>query len=333
MDEVELFFAGTGGSVPTPRRGLPALLARLDGDRLLFDCGEGTQRQLIRSVGLPDLDAIFLTHHDLDHWLGLVGMLKTFELRERRRPLDVFGPQGTTRLLGSMGFSYGRLSYPFEVVDLEAGDALEFAGYEVRAFNVQHRRLALGYEIAEDERPGRFDPERARAAGVEDVRDFGRLQRGERVRAVGPEDVMDPPRRGRRIVITGDTRPCEMVRATAAGADLLVHEATFLDEDAARAAQTGHSTAREAAEVAAEAGVGLLALTHLSMRYPARLVREEAERAFPRVVVPRDFDAVRLPVPERGAPELVRAADVPAEDDAPANFAEGADIAAEARGA
>jgi ribonuclease Z len=330
MDEVELFFAGTGGSVPTPRRGLPALLARLDGDRLLFDCGEGTQRQLIRSVGLPDLDAIFLTHHDLDHWLGLPGMLKTFELRDRVKPLDVFGPSGTQRLLAGLGFTYGRLRYPFEAVDLEAGDAIEFDGYEVRAFNVQHRRLAFGYEIAEDERPGRFDPERARAAGIDDVRDFGRLQRGEAVGEVTPADVMDAPRAGRRIVLSGDTKPCEMVRASAAGADLLVHEATFLDEDAARAAETGHSTARQAAEIAADAQVRLLALTHISQRYPARLVREEAEQAFERVVVPRDFDAIRVPVPERGPPELVRAADVPAEDDAPANFAEGTDLAAEA---
>jgi ribonuclease Z len=305
MDEIELFFAGTGGSVPAARRGLSALLVRLDGDRLLFDCGEGTQRQLIRSVGLADVDAVFLTHHHADHWLGLPGMLKTFDLRGREKPLDVFGPPGTERLLGSISGVWGRLGYALRVTDLAAGDAIEFGGYEVEAFNVRHRVSAFGYLICEDERPGRFDAARATALGVKPGPDFGRIQAGETVDGVRPADVVDDPRPGRRIVISGDTAPCDTVRELARGADVLVHEATFLDEDSGRAGETEHSTARQAAEVAAEAQPRLLVLTHLSSRYPPRLVREEAQGVFERVHVARDFDAVVVPHAEKGAPRAV----------------------------
>ncbi|CAB4868303.1 unannotated protein [freshwater metagenome] len=305
MDEVELFFAGTGGSVPSPRRGLPATLVRLDGDRLLFDCGEGTQRQLVRSVGLADLDAVFLTHLHADHWLGLPGMLKTFDLRGREKPLDVFGPSGTSRLLGSLSGVWGRVAYPLHVVEMAAGDAIEFAGYEVEAFNVRHRGVAFGYAIGEHERPGRFDPVLAERLGVAPGPDFGALEAGTAVGGVLPEQVIGEPRRGRRIVLSGDTAPCDMVRSAAQGADVLVHEATFLEADAARAAETDHSTAAQAAQIAAEAGVALTALTHLSSRYRPSDVRDEALAHCPRIVVPRDFETIEVPVPEKGAPRLV----------------------------
>ena len=219
--DLSLLFAGTGGSVPTARRGLPALLVRRGGEHILFDCGEGTQRQLVRSVGLPEIDAIFLTHFHADHWLGLPGMLKSFDLRERRAPLMVCGPPGTKRLLEQVRFVYGRLGYPFEVVEMESGDAMEFAGYEIQAFNVRHRGTAFGYALVEEERPGRFDAELAASLGVEPGPDFGRLQRGEGVNGVTPEQVVGPGRPGRRIVVSGDTAPCEMVETTAAGADVL----------------------------------------------------------------------------------------------------------------
>ncbi|HVP03654.1 MAG TPA: ribonuclease Z [Solirubrobacteraceae bacterium] len=313
--DLDVFFAGTGGSVPSARRGLPAVLVRRGGERLLFDCGEGTQRQLLRSVGLADLDTVFLTHLHADHWLGLPGMLKSFDLRDRQAPLDVVGPPGTERLLESLrGAVFGRLGYPFTVIEVVAGDALEFDGYEVQAFSVRHRGAALGYAIVEDERPGRFDDARARALGVPFGPEFGRLQAGETVNGVTPEQVMGPPRPGRRIVLSGDTAPCDMVRAAAYGADLLVHEATFTESEAARAAETGHSTARQAAEIAREANVALLALTHLSTRHAAREIREEAEAIFDRVVVPRDFDRVDVPLREKGPPALVpweRRASVP----------------------
>jgi ribonuclease Z len=304
--DLSLFFAGTAGSVPTARRGMPALLLRRGGDRLLFDCGEGTQRQLLKTIGLPDMQAVFLTHHHADHWLGLPGMLKSFELRDRDAPLTVYGPPGTGELMRAMRIVYGRLRYPFSVVELEAGDVVPGDGYEIAAFNVRHRGRAFGYAIVEDERPGRFDAELATRLGVPFGPDFGRLQRGEVVNGVHPEQVIGPDRPGRKIVISGDTAPCEMLRVAAHQADLLVHEATFTEEERERAMQTGHSTARQAAELACEAEVRMLALTHVSTRYAGSEVRDEARAVFERTEVPRDFDVIDIPFPEKGDPELQR---------------------------
>ena len=304
--DLSLFFAGTAGSVPTARRGLPALLLRRGGDRLLFDCGEGTQRQLLRTVGLPDMQAVFLTHHHADHWLGLPGMLKSFELRDREAPLTVYGPPGTSDLMRAMRTVYGRLRYPFTVVDLEAGDAVARDGYEIAPFNVRHRGHAFGYAIVEDERAGRFDAELATRLGVPFGPDFGRLQRGEVVNGVSPAQVIGPARAGRKIVISGDTALCEMVRVAAHQADLLVHEATFTAEERDRALQTGHSTAHQAAELARDAEVRMLALTHVSTRYAGTEIRDEARAVFERAEVPRDFDLIEVPYPEKGEPELQR---------------------------
>jgi ribonuclease Z len=305
--DLSLFFAGTAGSVPTARRGLPATLLRRGGDRLLFDCGEGTQRQLLRTVGLPDIEAVYLTHLHADHWLGLPGMLKSFDLRDRDAPLAVYGPPGTSELMRAMRIVYGRLRYPFGVIELEAGEAVQYDGYEIAAFNVRHRGAhAFGYAIVEDPRPGRFDDKLAIELGVPFGPDFGRLQRGETVNGVRPEQVVGPERPGRRIVISGDTAPCDMVRAHAAGADVLVHEATFTEDERERAFETGHSTAHQAAEIAREADVRLLALTHVSTRYGGGEIRDEARAVFERTVVPRDFDAIEVPYAEKGDPEVER---------------------------
>ncbi|UTI62734.1 ribonuclease Z [Paraconexibacter antarcticus] len=304
--DLSLFFAGTAGSVPTPRRGLPAVLLRRGGDRILFDCGEGTQRQLSRSIGLTDVDVVFLTHFHADHWLGLPGMLKSFALRDRTAPLALYGPPGIRQLVAQLKFVLGTLPFPFTVTELEAGEAVEFGDYEISSFNVRHRGVAFGYCILEDDRPGRFDAELAASLGVAPGPDFGRLQRGETVDGVTPEQVMGPGRYGRKIVLSGDTAPCEALADAAHHADLLVHEATFLAADADRAATTRHSTATQAALTAKEADVGLLALVHLSGRYPGRAVLDEARETFERTVLPRDFDHIDVPFPEKGDPELVR---------------------------
>ena len=304
--DLSLFFAGTAGSVPTPKRGLPAYLLRAGGERILFDCGEGTQQQLLRSVGLPELDAIFLTHYHLDHWLGLIGMIKTFDLRGREKPLAIHGPPGLGALLGGLRPVIGRLGFPVSVVELDPHDEVRFASYVVAAFPVEHRVTAYGYAFVEDDRPGRFDAEEALRLGVAPGPDFGRLQRGETVGGVRPEQVMGAPRAGRRIVMSGDTAPSQAVEVFAHRADVLVHEATFMQEERARARETGHSTAAQAAELARDAQVRLLALTHLSTRYFPREVRDEARAVFANTVVPRDFDAIDVPFPERGAPELVK---------------------------
>ncbi len=304
--DLSLFFAGTAGSVPTARRGLPALLLRRGGDRLLFDCGEGTQRQLVRSVGLPDIDRVFLTHLHIDHWLGLIGMLKSFDLRDRETPLSLHGPRGTSELMSAMRQIYGRVDYPFAVSELEPGDGVALDGYTVTALEVSHRGTALGFAVVEDGRPGQLDSELAQRLGVPFGPDLGRLQRGETVNGVSPEQVMGEPRPGRKIVLSGDTAPCEMVSIAAHEADVLVHEATFGHEESERARQTGHSTARQAAELARDAGVRMLALTHVSPRYHGGELRDEARAVFAASEVPRDFDAIEIPYAEKGEPELVR---------------------------
>src|ERR671910_2894611 len=305
--DLSLFFAGTAGSAPSARRGLPALLMRAGGDRLLFDCGEGTQQQLLRSIGLPELDAVFITHFHLDHWLGLIGMVKSFDLRARERELVVHGPPGLRALLDAMRFVLGRTGYPLRIEELEPHEEVRFGGYLVAAFPVEHRAPAYGYAFVEDDRPGRFDVDAARELGVREGPDFGRLQRGETVDGVTPEQVMGETRHGRRIVISGDTAPCQAVEVFAHDADVLVHEATFMQDERDRARETGHSTARQAAEIARDAGVRLLALTHLSMRSFPRDVRDEAREVFPNTIVPRDFDEITVPFPERGEPALAKA--------------------------
>src|SRR5215213_4606387 len=216
--DLSLFFAGTAGSVPTARRGLPAILLRAGGERILLDCGEGTQQQLLRSAGLPELDAIFISHYHLDHWLGLVGMLKTFDLRARERPLTIHGPPGLKALFATLRPVFGRTAYPVSLVELEAHEEVRFDGYAIASFPVRHRVEAYGYAFVEDDRPGRFDAEAAQRLGVAEGPDFGRLQRGEAVGDVTPDQVVGETRPGRRIVYSGDTAPCQAVEVFAHGA-------------------------------------------------------------------------------------------------------------------
>jgi ribonuclease Z len=310
--ELSVMFAGTGGSVPSARRGLPALLVRYGSERILIDCGEGTQRQLLRSSGLVELTDVFITHLHLDHWLGLPGMLKSFDLRDRERPLAIYGPPGLGEAMATMRRIHGRLNFAVEVIELEADSSVRRGALEIQPVNVRHRGLAYGYVLAEDPRPGRFDAELASRLGVEFGPDFGRLQRGETVNGVRPEQVIGEARAGRKVVISGDTAPCETLAIAAHHADLLVHEATFGDEEHERAALTGHSTAAQAAQIALDADVRMLALTHLSARYGGGELREQARAVFPDTELPRDFDVIEVPFAERGVPRLVRSGDVPA---------------------
>jgi len=308
--DLDVLFVGTAGSVPSARRALPATLVRRGGDRLLFDCGEGTQRQLLRSTGLVELEEVFLTHFHADHLLGLPGMLKTYGLRGREKPLTVYGPEGLEALFRGLGPVLGRLAFELNLVELSPGAELARDGYRVGAFEADHGGRALGYAIVEEDRPGQFDEDTARRLGVEPGPDFGRLQRGEAVETSGsevtPDQVVGPARPGRKVVLSGDTAPSERTAAAAWQADLLVHEATFTDEEADRARQTRHSTAGGAAELAARAEVRLLALNHVSPRYGGRELRDEARAAFEATIVPRDFDRVEIPFPERGSPVHVR---------------------------
>jgi ribonuclease Z len=310
--DLDVVFLGTAGSMPTARRAPSATLVRRGGEKLLFDCGEGTQRQLLRSdVGLVELQEIFLTHFHADHFLGLPGMLKSFALRGREVPLTLYGPRGLDELLRSFARVIGRLSYEVAAVELAEGAVLPRDGYELRTFAVRHGREAIGYALVEEDRPGRFDVAVADTLGVPFGPERGTLQAGNPVTLpdgtiVTPDQVLGEARPGRKVVLTGDTAPSDGVVAAALGADLLVHEATFCEEEAERARETEHSTALEAARVARDAGVSLLALTHLSSRYGAGEVEREARTVFPATVVPRDFDLIEIPFAERGGPELVK---------------------------
>jgi len=309
---LDVLFLGTAGSVPTSRRITSSTLVRRGGERILIDCGEGAQRRLMQSVaGLVDIDVVLLTHCHADHYLGLPGLLKTFDLRERAVPLALYGPPGTRSLVKALEPFIGRLSFPFVVVDIEPGADISCDGYRLEAVPTVHRIPSVGWALVEEDRPGRFDVEEARRRGVPDGPLFGRLQRGEDVAledgtVVHAADIVGEAREGRRLVFSGDTRPCDGVLAAALDADLLVHEATFASEDAARARETRHSTAHEAATLAAEARVAMLALTHLSTRYAVRVLKEEARAVFPNTHAPRDLDLIEIPFRERGEPRMVR---------------------------
>src|SRR6476619_1261247 len=301
---------GTSSSRPTVERNVASVAIVREGETLLVDCGEGTQRQMMRygvSFGLAD---IFFTHFHADHVIGVIGLMRTMSLQGRTDPLRIWGPRGAHRTLKrAEDFGMDRLTFPIEVEELEVGRVIGRKDYAIVTFAVDHRGArSLGYALVEEERKGRFNPELARSLGIPEGPLWGRIHRGESVtledgRVIEASVLVGERRRGRRVVITGDTRPAERTIELSRGADLLVHEATFGDEEAERAVETGHSTAREAAAVAAAAGVRRLVLTHFSARYsrdPSDLERE-ARELFPHVTIARD--GMEIDVPYETDPE------------------------------
>lgn len=304
-------FLGTGGAVPTTERGPSALLVEREGERLLFDCGEGTQRQMMRFGTGFTISHLFVTHLHGDHVLGLPGLVQTLDFNGREDPLAVYGPPGSTphlrELLSAGGYRPG---FPVTVNEVHPGNvALDATAYEVRTFETDHRNVSsVGYALIEDDRRGRFDRERAEELGVPVGPKFGQLHDGKTVElddgtAVHPDDVVGDPRPGRRFVYTGDTRPVDATVAVAEEPDLLVHDATFDDEWAERARRTGHATGREAAEVAARAGATRLGLVHVSSRYAgdaSSIERDAASAAADgtEVFLPDDGHTVAVPFPD-----------------------------------
>ena len=277
-------------------RSVSALALVREGETLLFECGEGTQRQMMRyGVGFAVSD-VFFSHFHADHFLGIIGLVRTLGLQGRTDPMRLFGPRGAKRLLTSaMNLGVERVPFEVEVVELEPGVALHRGDYDLLTFAADHGANALGYVLVEKDRLGKFDPARAKELGVPEGPLWGRLQRGETVtlddgRTVAPDTIVGAPRPGRKVVYSGDSRPCPATIEAAIGADLLVHEATFGAEEADRARETDHATAREAAEVARMAKVRRLVLTHVSARYSrdSGPLLEEARAVFPETVVARD---------------------------------------------
>ncbi|GEN07410.1 RNAse Z [Myxococcus fulvus] len=286
MSLLRLTFLGTSAAQPTLHRNLSGLAVKADTDLLLFDCGEGSQRQMVRFGTGFTVDAVFFTHFHADHYLGIIGFLRTLGMMGREHAIHLYGPPPARRLLHqAVHLGVEAMSFPVEIHEVKDGDVVRRNGYALHAIGVDHRINALAYALVEDERPGRFNLEKARELGVPPGPHFGKLQKGESVtledgRVVKPEDVLGAPRPGRKLVISGDTRPCAAVVKAAQDADLLIHESTFSDDEQARALETHHSTAREAARVAREAGARRLVLTHLSSRHdtdPAKLLTQARE--------------------------------------------------------
>ena len=300
---LSLTFLGTGAACPTVDRNVSALAVHREGELLLFDCGEGTQRQMMRyAVGFSFKD-IFLTHYHSDHFLGIIGLFRTMGLMDRKDPVTLYGPKGAQRILsGALAVGIERTKFPVEIVEVKPGDRLGRGDYELAVFETDHRADTVGYALVEHDRLGRFDPDKARELGIPEGPLWGQIHKGKAVtlpdgRVVEPSVLVGPPRPGRTLVYSGDTRPHRAVIAAARGADLLVHEATFGDDERARAVETGHSTAREAAEVAKEAGVKRLALTHISPRYTrdAPELLAEAQTVFADSLVARDGLTLDVP--------------------------------------
>jgi ribonuclease Z len=299
---IRVVFLGTAASRPTVGRNVSSVIVQRLGEVLMFDCGEGTQRQMMRfgtGFGVSD---IFFTHMHADHLLGLPGLLRTMGLQGREEPMRLYCARGEARVV-DQAVHLGVERVPFQVTirELEPGEKVERDGYDVVAFRTRHGRHSVGYALVEHPRLGRFDPDRARELGVPEGPLFGKLHRGEAVevdgRTVSPELVVGAPRPGRRVVYTGDTRPVKATIQHAAGADLLIHEATFAHDEAPRARETRHSTAREAAKVAREAGVQRLVLTHLSPRYglEPEVLEREARAIFPATQIARDGLEIEIP--------------------------------------
>jgi ribonuclease Z len=295
-------FLGTGAACPTIDRNVSGLAVQREGELILFDCGEGSQRQMMRyGVGFGFRD-IFLTHYHADHVLGVTGLLRTMGLQDRQDPVVIYGPRPTRIIDDLVRVGIERNKFPVEIVEVAPGERLARRDYDIVVFETDHRADTVGYALVEHIRLGRFNPERARELGIPEGPLWGRIHKGESVtlpdgRTLTNEELVGPARPGRTLVYPGDTRPTPSVILAAHHADLLIHEATFSEEERGRAAETGHSTARQAAEVARMAKVRKLALTHISARYSreAPELLEEAQAVFPESVIAKDGVTIEVP--------------------------------------
>ncbi|HWN18722.1 MAG TPA: ribonuclease Z [Gemmatimonadales bacterium] len=300
---LSITFLGTAAATPTLDRNVSGLAVQRKGETLLFDCGEGNQRQMMRyGVGFAFRE-IFFSHYHADHMLGVTGLLRTMGLQDRTLPVTLYGPKGAQRILGAaISLGIERNKFPVEIVEVKPGDRLARDEYEIAVFETEHRADTVGYALVEHIRLGRFNPDRAQELGIPEGPLWGQLHKGKMVtlpdgRTVGPADLVGAPRAGRTLVYSGDTRPHPAVVEASRGADLLVHEATFGGDEMERARETGHSTAAEAARVALEAGARRLVLTHISSRYnrDAAELLAEARAVFPETVIARDGMTVDVP--------------------------------------
>jgi len=296
-----IHFLGTGGSWPSVTRNVSAIAIKRGGEILLFDCGEGTQRQLQKSaLSYMQIKKIFITHFHGDHFLGLPGLFQTFQLNDREEALHIYGPPGIKKLVHQL-LHLGYFTPMYEIIshELRGGDIIHFEGYSIKCIFVNHNVPTLSYCLEEDMRPGKFNKEKALELGVPEGPLFRKLQRGEEIKINGkiikPNMVLGKPRPGRKITISGDTAPCEALISFAKKSDVLIHDATFDSSFEEKANEYGHSTARQAGEIAEKAGVEKLFLTHISPRYRnTDVLEKEAQESFPNSFVAHDFMEVEV---------------------------------------
>jgi ribonuclease Z len=294
---------GTGAACPSVERNVAGLAIVREGETLIFDCGEGTQRQMMRYGVSFAFREIFFTHYHADHMLGVTGLMRTMGLQDRTLPVTLYGPRGAARILGAaISLGIERNQFPIDIVELQPGERIRRDDYDIAVFPTDHRIDTVGYAVVEHTRLGRFNPERAQELGIPEGPLWGKLHKGETVelpdgRRVSPDELVGTPRRGRTVLYTGDTRPSLSVVEAARGADVLVHDSTFGEDERERAAETGHSTAAQAAEIAREAGVRRLVLTHISPRYnrDAPELLAEAKAVFPESIIARDGLTIDVP--------------------------------------
>ncbi|RLF44723.1 MAG: ribonuclease Z [Thermoplasmata archaeon] len=299
--QLYIHFLGTGGSWPSVQRNVSAVAIKRGGEIILFDCGEGTQRQIQKSkLSYMQISKVFITHYHGDHFLGLPGFIQTLQLNDRQEALHIYGPKGTEEIVDTIiHLGYFKPDYEIIAHDLKPGDSIKFEGYEIKCIAACHNVPSLAYCLEEDKRPGKFNKKKALELGVPEGPLFRKLQQGQSVeingRVITPDMVLGPPRPGRKITISGDTKPCQRLIEFAKNSDVLIHDATFDSSLEDKANEYGHSTARQAAEIAKEANVEKLFLTHISPRYrDAKILEEEAREVFPNSFVAEDFMEVEV---------------------------------------
>ena len=302
MTQLSIIFLGTGGSWPTIKRNVTSIAIKRGGEVMLFDCGEGTQRQFQKSkLSYMQILKIFITHFHGDHFLGLPGLIQTMQLNDRDVPLHIYGPKGMTKLLDQL-LSLGYFKPNYKIISQEAkeGDVLDFEEYYIHVLNVKHGVPAIAYSLEEKMRPGKFDKPKALKLGIPEGPFFSKLQRGETItlkngKKITPDVVLGPPRKGRKITISGDTVPIDKMVSFAKDADVLIHEATFDSSLEDISSEYGHTTAAHAAKIAKKANVNKLFLTHISPRYLDNSVLEdEARKFFKNTIVPKDFQEFEI---------------------------------------
>jgi len=302
MTQLDILFLGTGGSWPTIKRNVTSIALKRGSEIILFDCGEGTQRQFQKSrLSFMQISKIFITHFHGDHFLGLPGLIQTMQLNDREIPLQIYGPRGMIKLTEQL-LSLGYFKPNYEIVshELKDNDVIDFGEYYIKTLKVKHGVLTFAYCLEEKMRPGKFNKPKALELGIPEGPLFSKLQHGQTIilkngKKITPSMVLGPPRKGRKIVISGDTEPFDKMINFAKDADVLIHDATFDSELKDLSGEYGHTTAIQAAEIAKKANVEKLFLVHISPRYlDKKTLENEARKVFKNSFVPNDLQLIEI---------------------------------------